>query len=69
MNTFARASAISDILRRTIIESAVSYLELQRSTRVSRASIMRFVRGERTLRLDMADRLAAYFGLELTERG
>jgi plasmid maintenance system antidote protein VapI len=69
MNTFARASAISDILRRTIIESAVSYLELQRSTRVSRASIMRFVRGERTFRLDMADRLAAYFGLELTERG
>ena len=26
---------------------------------------MRFVRGSQSLRLDMADRLAAYFGLEL----
>jgi hypothetical protein len=30
---------------------------------------MRFVNGERTLRLDMADRLAAFFGLEVVERG
>jgi plasmid maintenance system antidote protein VapI len=32
---------------------------------LKRASIMRFLRGEQSLRLDMADRLAAYFGLEL----
>jgi plasmid maintenance system antidote protein VapI len=38
---------------------------LERETGVTRASIRRFVNGERTLRLDMADRLAAYFGLEL----
>ncbi len=31
----------------------------------ARASIMRFVRGSQSLRLDMADRLAACFGLEL----
>jgi plasmid maintenance system antidote protein VapI len=38
---------------------------LERETSVTRASILRFVRGSQSLRLDMADRLAAYFGLEL----
>jgi hypothetical protein len=32
---------------------------------VERASLSRFIRGQRTLRLDMADRLAIYFGLRL----
>ena len=31
-------------------------------------SIMRFVRGSQSLRLDMADLLAAYLGLELRQR-
>jgi plasmid maintenance system antidote protein VapI len=65
MNKVRASSPISDVLREAIIESGIPYLELQRETGVSRASIMRFVRGERTLRLDMADRLAAYFGLSL----
>ena len=60
---------ISDLLRRTIVESGVSYNALQRDTGVTRASIMRFVRGDQFLRLDMADRLAEYFGLELRKRG
>jgi hypothetical protein len=30
---------------------------------------MRFLRGEQSLRLDMADKLAAYFGLELRVKG
>jgi len=57
---------ISDLLRKTIAESDVSYLQLERETGVTRASIMRFVRGDQYLRLDMADRLADYFGLELS---
>jgi plasmid maintenance system antidote protein VapI len=56
---------ISDLLRRTIAESGVSYSALYRETGVTRASIMRFVRGNQSIRLDMADRLAAYFDLEL----
>jgi plasmid maintenance system antidote protein VapI len=60
---------IADALRNTIIKSGMTYLGLERETGVTRASIMRFVNGERTLRLDMADRLAAFFGLELVERG
>jgi hypothetical protein len=38
---------------------------LERETGVTRASIMRFVKGTQSLRLDKADRLAAFFGLEL----
>jgi plasmid maintenance system antidote protein VapI len=60
---------ISDLLRRTIREAVeggrTNYKALERETGVVRASIMRFVRGTQSLRLDMADRLAAYFGLEL----
>jgi plasmid maintenance system antidote protein VapI len=59
---------ISDLLRRTIAESGISYNALQRGTGVTRASIMRFVRGDQSIRLDMADRLAAFFELELVER-
>jgi len=60
---------ISDLLRRTIAESGVSYNALQKETGVTRASIMRFVRGDQSLRLDMADRLATFFNLELRKKG
>jgi plasmid maintenance system antidote protein VapI len=65
MNVSQHRAPISDLLRRTIAESGISYNALQKETGVTRASIMRFVRGDQYLRLDMADRLAAYFGLEL----
>jgi plasmid maintenance system antidote protein VapI len=69
MNAGQSKAPISDLLRRTIAESGVSYNALQRETGVTRASIMRFVRGDQSIRLDMADRLAGYFGLELSKRG
>jgi plasmid maintenance system antidote protein VapI len=59
---------ISELLRRTIAESGIPYKALERETGVARASIMRFVRGTQSLRLDVADRLAAYFGLELRQK-
>ena len=69
MNASNKPSPISDLLQRTISEAVeagrTTYLALERETGVTRASIMRFVRGSQSLRLDMADRLAAYFGLEL----
>lgn len=58
-------AAISDVLRRAIVESGTPFLILERGTGVARGSISRFVTGKRTLRLDMADKLAAYFELEL----
>jgi plasmid maintenance system antidote protein VapI len=69
MNASQSKTPISDLLRRTIAESGISYNALQRETGVTRASIMRFVRADQSIRLDMADRLAAYFGLELTKGG
>jgi plasmid maintenance system antidote protein VapI len=69
MTTEYRPTPISDLLRRTIAKAVESrrtnYKALERETGVVRASIMRFVTGRRFLRLDMADRLAAYFDLEL----
>ena len=59
---------ITDPLRRVIVDSGMSYKALSRDTGVTRASIMRFVNGERSLRLDIADRLAAFFGLSLQAR-
>jgi plasmid maintenance system antidote protein VapI len=63
---------ISDLLRRTVrrvVESGrTNFKALERETGVARGSIMRFVRTTHSLRLDMADRLAAYFGLELRPR-
>jgi plasmid maintenance system antidote protein VapI len=56
---------MSEPLRRAIVESGVAFLKIEQDTGIARASISRFVAGRRSLRLDLADRLAAYFGLEL----
>lgn len=67
-----RAAPITDLLRRTIADAVESgetnYLALERETDITRASIMRFVAGRQSLRLDLADRLADHFGLELRKR-
>lgn len=56
---------ITDLLRETIIASKTPLLTLEQETGVKRASIARFIRGKNSLRLDIADKLAAYFGLAL----
>jgi plasmid maintenance system antidote protein VapI len=56
---------MSEVLRRTIEDSGLPLIALERATGIHRASIRRFLRGERSLRLDLADRLAIHFGLEL----
>jgi transcriptional regulator with XRE-family HTH domain len=60
-----RASPMTDPLRKALTESGMTFLELERATGVERASIMRFVTGKQSLRLDKADQLAAFLGLEL----
>ncbi|WP_439626761.1 helix-turn-helix domain-containing protein [Gemmata sp.] len=57
---------MSDILRQAILDSGLPLQRIEEETGVQRASISRFVRGERSLRLDFADKLAAYLGLTLT---
>jgi len=61
----AKKQTISDALKRAIVQSGMAHAALERETGVQRASIMRFLRGEQSIRLDGADKLAAYFGLEL----
>jgi plasmid maintenance system antidote protein VapI len=56
---------LTGALRKAIRESGLSFKALAEETGVLRQSLMKFVRGQQSLRLDMADRLAAYFGLEL----
>jgi plasmid maintenance system antidote protein VapI len=56
---------ITDLLREAINEGDVSFLKLQKETGVLRQSLMKFARGESTIHLDAADKLADYFGLEL----
>lgn len=59
---------ISGALQKAIVDSKLPFLTLEQKTGVKRQSLMKFMAGETSLRLDIADRLAAYFGLELTKR-
>ncbi len=54
---------MSELLREAIIE-ADSLLGIEKATGVHRAAIRRFRDGTQSLRLDLADKLAAYFGIE-----
>jgi plasmid maintenance system antidote protein VapI len=63
----AKTNSISAALRRAIRNSGLPLLTIANETQVQRASLSRFVRGKNSLRLDIADKLAAYFGLELTK--
>ena len=63
-----RRATIAETLRQAIVESGPNFRRLERETGVKRQSLMKFVRGEQSLRLDMADRLATYFDLQLLKR-
>lgn len=57
-------SPITDLLRQTIVDSKIPLLRLSKEAGVARASLIRFVRGETSLRLDVADKLADYFQIQ-----
>ena len=59
---------MSDRLRQALldsVESGQSFKGLERETGLKRQSLMKFARGEQSLRLDLADKLAEFLGLEL----
>lgn len=58
-------SPIADPLLKAIADSGMNRLQLAKATGVSRQSIIRFTRGDSTIRVDIAEKIAAYFGLEL----
>ena len=56
---------MTDRLRQAIAESGLPMLTIATEAGIERASLIRFARGDQSLRLDIADRLAVHFGLEL----
>ena len=56
---------ITDVLKQAIQDSGLPFIELERQTGVLRQSLMKFARGETTIHLDAADKLAKFFDLEL----
>jgi plasmid maintenance system antidote protein VapI len=61
----ASEGPLTVVLREVIRESGLSFKALEQQTGVLRQSLMKFVKGKQSLRLDMADRLVGYFQLEL----
>ncbi|MDA0284822.1 MAG: hypothetical protein O3B13_14280 [Planctomycetota bacterium] len=59
---------ISESLREQVnmaIDSGITFAALERGTGILRQSLMKFARGQQSLRLDRADLLATFFELEL----
>jgi plasmid maintenance system antidote protein VapI len=59
---------MTEALRRVITESGIAHIAIAREAGVQRMSIVRFLSGRQSLRLDAADKLAAYFGLKVVQR-
>lgn len=57
--------SMTDALKAAIKRSGQSIYAIARDSGVKRQSLEMFVAGRRSLRLDKADLLATYFGLEL----
>jgi hypothetical protein len=56
---------LSWVLRESIKNSGLSFNRLEKETGVLRQSLMKFARGEQTLRGDVMERLVVFFELEL----
>lgn len=61
----SKSASLTDTLRDCINSSELPFLQLEAQTGVLRQSLMKFSRGEQSLRLDQADKLAEFFELEL----
>jgi transcriptional regulator with XRE-family HTH domain len=58
-------TTLTDVLRAAIQRSGLTVHRIAKATRTDNASLGRFVRGEVSIQLDKADRLAAYLELRL----
>jgi len=59
-----KGQTLTEALRQAIAESGLSFKRLERETGLKRQSLMKFARAEQSLRLDLADKLATFFGIE-----
>lgn len=58
---------ITKAVKQAIEQSGESLNAIELATGVKRASLSRFMSGQTSLRLDIADKLAVYFGLTITQ--
>jgi len=56
---------MTEVLKAAIEESGLTRYRIAKDTGIDQAALMRFMRGEQSLRLDKADALAKYFRLRL----
>jgi ribosome-binding protein aMBF1 (putative translation factor) len=56
---------ITDVLRAAIERSGLTRYRIAKETGIPESNLRRFCRGEMSVRLDKADKLAAYLGLRL----
>jgi transcriptional regulator with XRE-family HTH domain len=59
---------MTDVLKTAIEESGLTLYRIAKDTGIVGTSLLRFMQGETSLRLDKADVLADYLGLELVKR-
>jgi|CXWL01.1.fsa_nt_gi transcriptional regulator with XRE-family HTH domain len=59
---------MTDALRKAIEDSGLTLYRIAKDTGIEQASLLRFNSGRQSLRLDLADKLAAYFGLTVTKQ-
>ena len=59
---------MTDALRELLLADSNSFAEVSRRTGLTRQSLMLFARGERSLRLDLADQLAEFYDLEIVHK-
>jgi len=60
-----KKTLMDETLRQAAIKSGYSQRQLCKAADLERTSIARFMRGEQSLRLDRAAKLADFLGLEL----
>ena len=68
ISAMTNQSTLTELLRESLAQ-VVSIREVERDTGVQRSSLARFMAGTQSLRLDKADALAAYFGIECRRVG
>ena len=68
MSGTKKYDTLTKVLREAIDDCELSFAELGRESGLKRQSLMKFASGEQSLRLDMADTLAEYFGIECVRR-
>ena len=64
--------SMTDLLKKAIAEAiagGVSIRSIARAADTSHPSLIKFLRGDQSIRLDKADNLARYFGIVSTRTG